>query len=70
MEPGAAATLRLLEELLADNAGLVQRAVLAGARLRFPVAHDPRAMLGTAQEYARPTCLYGTSPSYRPATCT
>lgn len=47
--PGAIATLRLPDEAFAEGSMMVRLAVLAGERVTFEAARDPRAVLTVAQ---------------------
>lgn len=52
VEPGARTTLRIPEESLHEGRGLLQLAVLTGARLTVQAARDPRARFAIAQSAA------------------
>ncbi|HJQ54951.1 MAG TPA: hypothetical protein VJ825_14020 [Gemmatimonadaceae bacterium] len=47
--PGAIASLRLPDEAFAEGSMMVRLAVLAGERVTFEAARDPRAVLTVAQ---------------------
>jgi hypothetical protein len=47
--PGAVASLRLPDEAFAQGSMMVRLAVLAGGRVTFDAARDPRAVLSVAQ---------------------
>ena len=47
--PGAVASLRLPDEAFAEGSMMVRLAVLAGERVTFDAARDPRAVLTVAQ---------------------
>ena len=47
--PGAIATLRLPDEAFAEGSMMVRLAVLAGERVTFEAARDPRAVMTVAQ---------------------
>jgi len=49
VEPGATGSLRIPEEALAESSKFVRLAVLAGERLTFQAARNPRARLTIAQ---------------------
>jgi hypothetical protein len=49
VEPGAMAALRMPDEALEDDVGPVKLVVIAGGRVTFQAARDPRATLAMAQ---------------------